>query len=208
MVEAMNADLRFLALGDSYTIGEAVPPEESWPHQLVRLAYARGIRIQEPMIIARTGWTTDELMEAVDGASIKGTFQLVSLLIGVNNLYRGRPVSEYQAGFRVLLKQAVHFSGGKADRVRVLSIPDWGATPFADGKDRAEISRTTDQFNEVCREEAEKSGAPWIDVTAVSRKGLHDPGLLTTDLLHPSATMYHLWALRVLSSLEGNDSHK
>jgi len=208
MAEAVKSAMRFLALGDSYTIGEAVAPEESWPHQLVHLAQARGIGIERPVIIARTGWTTDELIEAIAHSTVTGTFHLVSLLIGVNNLYRGRPLSEYRTELKQLLKLAVQFADGHANQVRVLSIPDWGATPFANGKDRSEISRTTDQFNAVCREESERAGAQWIDVTGTSREGLRQPDLLTTDLLHPSGTMYHAWALSVLASLKRSDTHE
>lgn len=202
----MSGALRFLALGDSYTIGESVPPEEGWPYQLVRLAAGRGIRIAEPHIVAKTGWTTDELIEAIAATPIHGPFDLVSLLVGVNNLYRNRPVEEFRTGFEALLTLAVQFADGKPGRVRVLSIPDWGATPFAEGNDREEIRRTTDRFNAVCREEASRSGAHYIDVTESSRKGLKEPAMLTTDKLHPSGRMYHGWAAAVLSSVIAHDN--
>jgi len=193
--------IRFLALGDSYTIGEAVEPEESWPHQLVGMAGARGITIDPPVVIAKTGWTTNELLDGIRLASPEGPYGLVSLLIGVNNLYRGWSLEHFRTEFRVLLQKALQLTGNTSGAVAVISIPDWGATPFAEGKDRAQISRVTDEFNDVCRNEALSEGVHFIDVTGISRMGIADEALLTTDRLHPSAAMYSRWARLVCNSV-------
>ncbi len=195
-----GSPIRFLALGDSYTIGESVPPGESWPFQLVRLAAENGIAM-DPLIIAKTGWTTDELLEGISETNPAGVYELVSLLIGVNNLYRERPGESFRAEFRVLLDLSLRFAGSEERNVVVLSIPDWGATPFAEGKDRERISRITDEFNQVCREEARSKHVHYIDVTGISRMGLNDASLITTDGLHPSGAMYSRWVEKVFHEM-------
>ena len=190
--------MRFLALGDSYTIGEGVAESDRWPVQLVRLLNERNIDVDDPVIIARTGWTTDELDRAIDQAEPKGGFDLVSLLIGVNNQYRGRSEKEYRAEFSGLLQRAIGFVDGNRQRVIVLSIPDWGVTPFANGKERAKISAEIDSFNSIKHEETVKAGAQFIDVTPISRKALNDPSMLASDGLHPSPKMYAEWVRLVL----------
>jgi len=185
---------RFLALGDSYTIGESVPPAERWPVQLAGLLRGRGIEVGQPEIIARTGWTTDELDTAITAADPKGPYQLVSLLIGVNNQFRGRDAEQYRNQFRGLLQRAIGFAGGQAGRVIVLSIPDWGVTPFAASRDREKIAREIDQFNAINREETLRAGARYVDVTPVSRRGAADPTLNAEDGLHPSGSQYRAWA--------------
>ena len=182
---------RFLALGDSYTIGESVAPAERWPNVL-----ARELGIPAPQIIAKTGWTTDELNAAIDAAKPEGTFDLVTLLIGVNNQYRGRSAEEYRAQFSALLRRAIGFAGGDPRKVVVVSIPDWGMTPFAEGRDRAQIAAEIDRFNAINREEAERASAHYVDVTAVSREA--DPALVASDKLHPSALMYRRWVDLIL----------
>jgi len=191
--------MRFLALGDSYTIGESVAPAERWPMQLAALLRAEGMPMDDPLIIATTGWTTDELRAGIDRAAPAGTFDLVSLLIGVNNQYRGRGQDEYRRQFVDLLKRAIEFAGGKPGRVLVLSIPDWGATPFAVGRNRARIAAEIDAFNAINREEAERHGARYVDVTPVSRKAASDASLIAGDGLHPSGKMYAEWARLALS---------
>ena len=184
---------RFLALGDSYTIGEGVAPADSWPAQLVASLSASGIEIAEPEIIARTGWTTDELQAGIKAAAPAGPCELVSLLIGVNNQYRGRLLGEYRAQFVKLLETAIRLAG-KPKRVLVLSIPDWSVTPFAEGRDRGAIAAQIDRFNEVNRRETAERWARYLDVTAVSRKYGHLPEFLAADGLHPSRRMYAEWA--------------
>jgi lysophospholipase L1-like esterase len=184
---------RFLALGDSYTIGESVSPPERWPVQLVAALRARGIDLADPTILARTGWTTDELSAALESARLKGPYALVSLLIGVNNQYRGRDVAEYRVQFAALLDRAVELAGGRRVRVLVLSIPDWGGTPHGVGR-RAEVAAAIDRFNAVNREETLRVGARYVEITEGSRRAGEDPGLLARDGLHPSGKMYAQWA--------------
>ncbi|MFN8501857.1 MAG: GDSL-type esterase/lipase family protein [Kouleothrix sp.] len=192
------APRRFLALGDSYTIGESVAAAERWPVQLAGLLRARGVALAEPQIIARTGWTTDELAAAIDAAEPQGPFDLVSLLVGVNNQYRGRAAGEYRAELRALLGRAVALAGGDARRVLVLSIPDWGVTPFAAGRDAARIAAEIDAFNAIGRAEALDAGVRYVDVTAESRRAATDPALVAGDGLHPSGAMYAAWAALAL----------
>ncbi len=185
---------RYLALGDSYTIGEGVAPEARWPVQLAVLLRQRGLSVAEPVIVARTGWTTAELRAGIERADLAGPFDLVSLLVGVNNQYRGGSLETYRVEFRALLAQAIGFAGGEPGRVVVLSIPDWGGTPFAQGRDWARIAAEIDRFNRVNRQEAEAAGALYVDVTPVSRQAADDEALLAADRLHPSGEMYAAWA--------------
>jgi lysophospholipase L1-like esterase len=196
-----DADLSFLALGDSYTIGEGVPPGGGWPAQLATMLRQRGVGIADPIVIARTGWTTDELDAAIDAAAPEGPFDLVTLLIGVNNQYRGRSVDDYRGEFRALLERAIGFAGGRADRVVVLSIPDWGVTPFAEGRDRGKIADQIDLFNAANREITDELGAAYVDVTPISRERGAESGMLVADGLHPSAAMYAEWARLALGAV-------
>ena len=191
---------RFLALGDSYTIGEGVDAEERWPAQLARRLRAQGIAIGEPEVIARTGWTTDELAAAIEAAQPQPPHALVSLLVGVNNQYRGRPLDEYARQFGGLLATAIAQAGGDAARVVVVSIPDWGTTGFAraEGRDAQATAAAIDAFNEVAREAALAAGAAFVDVTTVSREAGDAPAMLVADALHPSAAQYALWAEEIL----------
>lgn len=191
-------EMRFLALGDSYTIGEGVDEGDRWPVRLAALLRERGVAIGDPRIIARTGWTTDELSAALDDADPRGPYALVTLLIGVNNQYRGRSAEEYRGEFADLLRRAVGFAGGDASRVVVVSIPDWGVTPFAAGRDRATIAAEIDAFNAINRDEARRAGAHWVDVAARSRAAGADPAFLVSDGLHPSGRAYAEWAGLIL----------
>jgi lysophospholipase L1-like esterase len=190
--------LQLLALGDSYTIGESVPEAERWPVQLVAMLSKRGFALDPPQIIARTGWTTDELSAAIAERSPGGTYQLVTLLIGVNNQYRGRDSENYREEFRALLNQAIAFADRRAERVIVLSIPDWGVTPTAEGRDRAKIAEEIDHFNRINWEETSRAGARYVDVTPISRRAAREPRLVADDGLHPSGEMYRLWTEKVL----------
>lgn len=196
-----------LTLGDSYTIGEGVAAIERWPNQLAAALRKRGVEIAEPRIIAKTGWTTDELNDAIDGEGVKDSFDLVTLLIGVNNQYRGRDSENYRAEFASLLRRAIHFAGDDARRVIVVSIPDWGVTPFAVGRDRARIAAEIDAFNRVNRELTAQAGARYADITALSREGA---SMVVSDGLHPSAPMYGRWVEAILpeavAALSGGSS--
>ena len=192
--------MRYLALGDSYTIGEGVAEPGRWPVQLAAALRAEGIDLGDPRIIATTGWTTDELSAAIDAAEPLGRFDFVSLAIGVNNQYRGRDVGEYREQFAALLDRAIGFAGGRADRVLVLSIPDWGVTPFAvaQGRDAAQIAAQLDVYNAAAAEVCARRGVAFVDITAVSRERGAQAAMLVDDALHPSADMYALWTARAL----------
>ena len=186
--------MRYLALGDSYTIGESVEPAERWPVHLARLLREQGVPMDDPLIIAATGWTTDDLSAGIERVSPQGVFDLVSLLIGVNNQYRGREAAEYRRQFSALLQRAIGLAGGRPGRVLVLSIPDWGVTPFAEGRDRKQIGAEIDRFNAINREESARAAAPYLDITPGSRRAAADPALIAGDGLHPSGKMYADWA--------------
>ncbi len=190
--------VKYLALGDSYTIGEGVAGHERYPMQLQDSLHEAGYRIDTVQIIARTGWTTDELSAAMDNVVFQDPYHLVTLLIGVNNQYRGRSAESYRPEFAALLQRAIALAGGDTARVVVLSIPDWGVTPFAEGRDREQIALEIDQYNAVNREEAEKAGVAYINITPVSREAAHLPELLAPDGLHPSGLMYRYWVEMLL----------
>jgi lysophospholipase L1-like esterase len=188
--------IRYLALGDSYTIGESVSVEDRWPHQLARLLEREGLQA-EVTVIARTGWTVKELWEGIQANGPGGTYDLVSLLIGVNDQYRGYPVDGYREEFRFMLGKAIEYAGGHPVKVFVLSIPDWGVTPFAAGRDREEITKKIDHFNLVNRTETKIARAHYVDITPISRAAVRDPALIASDGLHPSGEMYALWVQEV-----------
>lgn len=185
--------IRFLALGDSYTIGESVSESERWPSQLAKLLERDDIQ-PEVTIVARTGWTTDELWQGIQDTEIEPPYDLVSLLIGVNNQYRGYDIDQYREQFSFLLNKAIEYAGGNPDRVLVLSIPDWGVMPFAAGHDREKIAKEISAFNAVNREESEKAGVHYVDVMPGSRQAMNDSALIASDGLHPSGRMYSEWA--------------
>lgn len=194
----------YLALGDSYTIGENVEPAGRWPMQLASALRAEGIVIDDPRFIATTGWTTDELSAAINAAEPLGNeHALVSLLIGVNNQYRGRAVDEYTREFAILLERAIGFAGRRADRVFVLAIPDWGVTPFAadSGRDTAAIARELDAYNAAAAKICAERGVVFIDIAPVSRARGAEPAMLADDGLHPSAAMYAEWARLALPAV-------
>ena len=193
--------IRYLALGDSYTIGESVRVSDRWPEQLatqMRSSPEFDGRDIQVTIIARTGWTVDELWEGIQASPPQGTYDLVTLLIGVNDQYRGYPVNGYREDFRFMLGKALEYAGGDPDRVVVLSIPDWGFTPYAADRDTEPISLQIDEFNAVNLEETKSAGAHYVDVTIISRMGMDDFELIAHDRLHPSGKMYGLWVEKVL----------
>ena len=190
----------YLALGDSYTIGEGVAASGRWPELLARALRAEGLDLAAPRVIAATGWTTDELSAAIDAAGDLGKWGFVSLLVGVNNQYRGRGLDDYRDGFTALLVRAIALAGGISGRVLVLSIPDWGTTPFgaASGRDLAQVSRELDAFNAAAREICEAHGVAFVDITGVSRERGGEPAMLAEDGLHPSTAMHALWTALAL----------
>jgi lysophospholipase L1-like esterase len=187
------APLRILSLGDSYTIGECVGAQERWPVQLAGRLRERGLAVAPPLIVARTGWTTEELSREMDRVDLPVDFDLVTLLIGVNDQYRGYPLAGYRESFTRLLSRAAAHAGGQPGQVLVLSIPDWGITPFATASGRQGISTEIDAFNEASRSIALRAGAIYIDVTPVSRQASTNPALLAEDGLHPAGDMYAAW---------------
>ncbi|MBF9253909.1 SGNH/GDSL hydrolase family protein [Pontibacter sp. 172403-2] len=188
----------YLALGDSYTIGEGVPETDQWGMQLAELLRHKGIDISNPTTIARTGWTTSELAGAIEAANLNKTYDLVSLLIGVNNQYRGQRTATYRTEFKELLQMSVRFAKGDPAHVIVLSVPDWGVTPFAQGRDRQHIATEIDAFNAIAEEEAQKAGIPFINITPLTRKYGNDTAYLAPDGLHYSGKMHREWALSAL----------
>ena len=193
---------RFLSLGDSYTIGEGVDASQRWPVQLAVALRSAGVVLAEPRIIARTGWTTSELLAAINAISppLERDFDLVTLLVGVNDQYRGHGLATFRAGFQSVFDRAVSFGGGDARRALVVSIPDWSVTPFAasDPRGATFIAGEIYAFNQVAREVALAAGAVFIDVTADSQLAAQDRTLLVADKLHPSGSMYALWVERIL----------
>ena len=196
----VRAAERYLALGDSYTIGEGVAPEGRWPVQLAGRLRAEGVAIDDPEIIATTGWTTDELSAAMDAAKLSPPYDFVTLLIGVNNQYRGRSVANYRAEFSALLSRAIALAGERANHVVVVSIPDWGVTGFArtHGRDARRVAIEIDVYNATAREIAHDRGIAFIDVTAISRIAGNADDLLVADRLHPSAAQYAQWTDAIL----------
>jgi lysophospholipase L1-like esterase len=197
----MTNGLSYLALGDSYTIGESVNEDQRWPMQLAKSLTSNGIAVSPPQIIAKTGWTTDELKAKIISENITKKYDLVSLLIGVNNQYRGRSVKEFRKEYIDLLETAIEFSGNKPDRVFVVSIPDWGVTPFGSNSPKKSISEQIDLFNAVKKEETEKRGILFLDITPISRQAIKDPSLIAEDGLHPSGKMYQLWTEKIIPEL-------
>ena len=200
IVEPANANVRFLALGDSYTIGEGVAVEGRWPVELARRLRDDGAAIGDPEIIATTGWTTDELSAAMDKASFAPSYALVTLLIGVNNQYRGRDVANYRTEFSALLSRAIGLAGEHAEHVIVVSIPDWSVTGFAreQRRDPHRIGIEIDAFNATAREIAHDRGSAFVDVTGLSRRAGDAHDMLVADRLHPSATQYATWTEAIL----------
>lgn len=184
---------QILFLGDSYTIGTGVQFSENFPSQLADRLNKQGITTQAPRVIAKNGWTTADLAAGIAIADLEKSYDLVTLLIGVNNQFRGYNIDEYKAEFRGLLEQGIAFAGGDPHRIIVISIPDWGVTPFAAGRDREKIASHIDAFNAVNRTEADAAGVHYVDVTAISRQAASDPTLLAPDDLHPSPKMYDQW---------------
>jgi lysophospholipase L1-like esterase len=197
---AQTKTKKFLALGDSYTIGESVTEKERWPVLLTEALRAAGHQFSDPEIIATTGWRTDDLKKAIIAAAPSSDFDLVSLLIGVNNQYQGKSADDYKTEFEDLLKMAIGFAGGDKLKVFVVSIPDYGFTPYGREK-QAIISRELDEFNSINRALCEEHGVPYFYITDISRRGLSEPDLVAADGLHPSGKMYSEWVELMMKGL-------
>lgn len=199
MKSPQNNILTYLALGDSYTIGESVSQTQSFPYQLISQLKSLDLNINQPKIIAKTGWTTDELQSAITAEHSTQNYDFVTLLIGVNNQYRGNSTTTYRKEFAALLQTAINFAGKNKDRVFVVSIPDWGVTPFgkSSGRDTKTIGVEIDNFNAIAKEETLAVGVSFTDITPGSRNAATDLALVASDGLHPSGKMYAEWAVKI-----------
>ncbi|WP_236017557.1 SGNH/GDSL hydrolase family protein [Roseivirga sp. E12] len=187
------AQKTYLALGDSYTIGESVAVSERWPVQLVKTLNEQGIAMADPKIIATTGWRTDDLQNGIkeDKALLSG-YDLVSLLIGVNNQYQGKSIEQYKKEFEELINTAIKFAGNNPKKVFVVSIPDYGKTPFGAAKEN-QIAKELDEYNSIAKHIAISYGIPFFNITPISRQAKERPELVAKDKLHPSGKMYSEW---------------
>lgn len=189
----------WLALGDSYTIGEGVPLYESYPYQALEMLRARGLPFDAPEIIAKTGWTTGELLARLKKQTLQPAYDLVTILIGVNNQYRGLPTNIYEEELKKLLDLAKEKEG----KIALINIPDWGVTPFAEGRDREKIAQELDVYNEINHQMAEEYGAGYVDITGIYREKGALEEMVVEDKLHPSGTMYAVWSDELVKVLSG-----
>lgn len=198
---ASKEELSYLALGDSYTIGESVPSANNFPYQLVDSIGKTGKQYEKPVIIARTGWRTDQLMDAIQSADLKKKYDLVTLLIGVNNEFQGRSLPEYERDFTLLCKKAIELAGNNKKHVYIISIPDYGYTPYG-RPNQQKISERINVFNASNKRISDSLKLNYLNITPISRKGLDQPSLLAADGLHPGAKMYALWVEEILKKMK------
>ncbi|MEX0724136.1 MAG: SGNH/GDSL hydrolase family protein [Gracilimonas sp.] len=200
--ESEPASISYLALGDSYTIGTGISEENNYPNQLTESLVSSNFTVSELEIIAVNGWTTTDLKVGIEQEKPDSTFDLVSLLIGVNNQYQGLDIELYQNEFRELLEQSIAFAQGDTRRVFVLSIPNYGVTPFAQSRDTAAIRQEIAIYNEIAENISVEYDIPFIDITPISELAADDTDLLASDNLHPSAEMYGLWVEEMLPTIK------
>ena len=186
----------FIALGDSYTIGEGVNEDERWPNQFVDVAYENGVDFDQPMIIAETGWKTYDLLNAINQTNFSKKYDYISLLIGVNNQFNSRPIDEFEEDLNKLMDEMKRIKKNDGSII-IISIPDWGYTPFGESSDMSDISEQINLFNSSLRKFASTNDLKYVDVTEISRRGINEPDLITNDNLHPSGTMYLEWAKKI-----------
>lgn len=194
-----NESYSFLALGDSYTVGEGVSYEESWPSQFVDYALDRGIDFKNPELIAQTGWKTYDLLNAIKSSNLSVKYDFISLLIGVNNQFNSRPLSEFEDDLNEILTEINYLKKGNS-KVIVISIPDWGYSPYGSSYDRERISDEIDQFNNILKKISEQNNLNFVDVTQISRLAIKEPNLIAEDKLHPSGLMYLEWVKKIYES--------
>ena len=194
-----NESYSFLALGDSYTVGEGVSYEESWPSQFVDYALDRGIDFKNPELIAQTGWKTYDLLNAIKSSNLSVKYDFISLLIGVNNQFNSRPLSEFEDDLNEILTEINYLKKGNS-KVIVISIPDWGYSPYGSSYNRDRISDEIDQFNNILKKISEQNNLNFVDVTQISRLAIKEPNLIAEDELHPSGLMYFEWVKKIYES--------
>ena len=194
-----NESYSFLALGDSYTVGEGVSYEESWPSQFVDYALDRGRDFKNPELIAQTGWKTYDLLDAIKSSNLSVKYDFISLLIGVNNQFNSRPLSEFEDDLNEILTEINYLKKGNS-KVIVISIPDWGYSPYGSSYDRDRISDEIDQFNNILKKISEQNNLNFVDVTQISRLAIKEPNLIAEDKLHPSGLMYFEWVEKIYES--------
>ena len=198
-ISSNNKSYSFLALGDSYTVGEGVSYEESWPSQFVDYAMERGIDFKNPELIAQTGWKTYDLLNAIKSSNLSVKYDFISLLIGVNNQFNSRPLSEFEDDLNEILTEINYLKKGNS-KVIVISIPDWGYSPYGSNYDRERISDEIDQFNNILKKFSEQNNLNFVDVTQISRLAIKEPNLIAKDNLHPSELMYSEWVKKIYES--------
>ncbi|MDR5590926.1 SGNH/GDSL hydrolase family protein [Christiangramia sp. SM2212] len=199
--EPEDPKFSYLALGDSYTIGESVMETERWPVQLAEQLRERGYKMAAPKIIAKTGWTTEDLLRGMESElNIQRDFDIVSILIGVNNQYQGKPITEYEDDLRTIFNKAVNHSKTMEKGVFAVSIPDYGYTPFGSAN-QERISAEIDRFNEVFKRVADEFNVPFYNITPISRDAKNNPDLVASDGLHPSGLMYQYWVDQIVNQV-------
>lgn len=189
--------IAFLALGDSYTAGTSEPPMNSWPRQLAEILNKRKIPVKPPKIVAQPGWTTTDLLQNIQSQDLEPNYGLVSLLIGVNNQYKGKPLDIFKSEFRALLETSIKLARNEPKNVFVLTIPDWSVTPFARFRDKEKIVRELNAYNAIIEEETQKQKAQFIEITKISQNAAVNPSWIASDSLHPSKKMYRMWAKKI-----------
>lgn len=202
--DTLASDKTYLALGDSYTIGQSVSADEPFPVQTTALLNAQGLHLKPPQIIARTGWTTGDLLSSLSAANLSNNYDVVTLLIGVNNQYQGRSQAEYRTQFTELLNKAIFYAADRKNRVFVLSIPDYSVTPYAQGSDTAKIAREINEFNAINKEITLGMGIKYLDITPISREARTDASLIAQDGLHPSGKQYARWSALLMPLIKAS----
>jgi len=193
---AQSNNFSFLALGDSYTIGESVSENQRWPNQMINIALNEDFLFEQPIIIAKTGWRTEQLIDTLNKINFIKKFDYVSLMIGVNNQYSLKSIDTFRLDLIKLLDMSIGYTK-KRDNVALISIPDWGVTPFGERYDRNRIKEEIDQFNNVIKDVANTNDILYVDVTGISRRASTEKDLIANDSLHPSGKMYKEWAEKI-----------